>query len=103
MPTFWWIRIGLAATRELEVYGWASWSPRKGILVLRNPSDQPQNFSINLTKAFDLPGESAHSFRLRSPWKEDSDTLAFLVQASQPYEFHLKPFEVLVFDATPWR
>src|SRR5262249_44434003 len=24
-----------------EVYGWASWSPRKGILVLRNPDDKP--------------------------------------------------------------
>src|SRR5579864_1453622 len=44
---------------QLEVYGWASWSPRKGILVLRNPSDHPQNISIDIAKAFDLPRESA--------------------------------------------
>ena len=25
---------------QLEVYGWASWNPRKAILVLRNPSDK---------------------------------------------------------------
>ena len=29
-----------------EVYGWASWRPGKGILVLRNPSESPQDFSI---------------------------------------------------------
>ena len=26
---------------KLEVYGWASWTPAKAILVLRNPSDKP--------------------------------------------------------------
>ena len=30
---------------RLEVYGWASWSPEKAILTLRNPSDQPQDFT----------------------------------------------------------
>ena len=26
---------------ELKVYGWAAWSPRKGILTLRNPAGRP--------------------------------------------------------------
>ena len=30
-----------------EVYGWASWSQRKGILVLRNPTDQPADFAAD--------------------------------------------------------
>lgn len=39
----------------LEVYGWASWTPAKGILVLRNPSDKAQTISIKLQDAFELP------------------------------------------------
>ena len=39
----------------LEVYGWASWAPREGILVLRNPSDKAQTIDIKLQDAFELP------------------------------------------------
>ena len=38
-----------------EVYGWASWSKRKGILALRNPKDEPGRISIEIGKAFELP------------------------------------------------
>ena len=86
---------------QLEVYGWASWSPRKGILVLRNPSDQPQNISIDIAKAFDLPPNATRTFRLHSPWKEDAAAPSITIQAGQPREFRLKPLEVLVLDATP--
>jgi hypothetical protein len=86
---------------QLEVYGWASWSPHKGILVLRNPSDQPQAISVDIAKAFDLPRGAAQTFRLHSPWKEDRTAPAITVQGGQPHEFRLKPFEVLVLDATP--
>ena len=42
---------------KLEVYGYASWSPRKGIVMLRNPSDRPQIFSWTCT-AFELPPDA---------------------------------------------
>ncbi len=38
-----------------EVYGWASWSPRKAILVLRNPDGMAKNFTLDAKKAFELP------------------------------------------------
>ena len=38
-----------------EVYGWASWSKRKGIIGLRNPSDKPGRITIDIGKAFELP------------------------------------------------
>jgi hypothetical protein len=38
-----------------EVYGWASWTPRKGILVLRNPGDREKTIRIKLQDAFELP------------------------------------------------
>src|SRR5208337_3203570 len=38
-----------------EVYGYASWSPRKGILMLRNPDVQPREFALDVASAFELP------------------------------------------------
>src|ERR1035438_4119376 len=56
----------------LEVYGWASWTPRKGILVLRNPSGQPQSIRIRLRGVFELPPSAAQAYAARSPWKDDA-------------------------------
>jgi len=44
--------------KQLEVYGWASWSPRKGIVTLRNPSDKPQQFELDLERAYELPADT---------------------------------------------
>jgi len=85
----------------LEVYGWASWTPKRAVLVLRNPSDKPQNISIDVAQAFELPVNQARTFQMRSPWKEDHERPAVKVTAGQVRDFSLKPFEVLVLDGTP--
>ena len=51
----------------LEVYGWASWTPGKGILVLRNPSDQAKTIRIKLQDAFELPLGSRAGVRCKEP------------------------------------
>lgn len=85
----------------LEVYGWASWSPRKAVLVLRNPSDKAQTIDIDIAKAFEFPPNTARSYAVHSPWKEDRQQESVRVTAGQPHVFSLKPFEVLVLDGTP--
>lgn len=41
-----------------EVYGYASWKKgTKGIVILRNPSDQPQTFTASLGKLLELPSD----------------------------------------------
>jgi hypothetical protein len=85
----------------LEVYVWASWTPRKGILVLRNPSDQARTIRVKLQDAFELPQGAAQTYSAKSPWKEDAIRPAILLRAQQEHEFHLAPFEVLTLDATP--
>ncbi|HWG22304.1 MAG TPA: hypothetical protein VG225_17395 [Terracidiphilus sp.] len=85
----------------LEVYGWASWSPAKGTLVLRNPSDKPQNFRITLQNAFELPAGAAQNYTARSPWKDDAAKPAIPLHAREAHEVHLAPFEVLTLDVTP--
>ncbi len=84
-----------------EVYGWASWSKRKGVLALRNPAEQPSRIAVDIGKAFELPEGAARKYSLRSPWKSDALVEEIQLSAGTEHSFELKPFEVLVFDATP--
>jgi hypothetical protein len=86
---------------KAQVYGWASWSKRKGILTLRNPEDQPAEMTLDIGQVFELPPDAAKKFSLRSPWKEDADKSPLELSAGQPKNVTLRPFEVLVFDAIP--
>ena len=86
---------------QLQVYGWASWSLRKGILVLRNPADKPQHIAIDIGDAFELPPGSKQDYRAHSPWKDDASAKDLILHPGQSHAFQLHPFEVLVLDATP--
>ena len=85
----------------LEAYGWASWTPRKGILVLRNPSDREQSIQIKLQDAFELPPGAEQAYSAKSPWEEDRSHAAIDLRAQQTHEFRLAPFEVLTLDILP--
>jgi len=85
----------------LEVYGWASWKPGKGILVLRNPGNRERTIRIKLQDAFELPPGAAQEYSAMSPWKEDAGRPALVLRAQQEHEFHLAPFEVLTLDILP--
>ena len=86
---------------KLGVYGWAAWSPAKGILTLRNPSDQRQSISIDVGQAFELPPESPRRFLARSPWRHDNTATPTSLEAGQEHTFTLRPFEVLTLEALP--
>jgi hypothetical protein len=86
---------------KLEVYGWGSWNARKGILVLRNPSDKPQTFSVDVAALLELPPSTAKVFEGRSPWKGTTGAYRFV--AGTPQDVELKPFEVLTLDLNPRR
>jgi len=81
-----------------EVYGWASWAPRKGILVLRNPDNKPAAFTADVEKLFELPPGAARTFHLRSPWEENRSQPEVEMEAGQAHTFNLKPFEVMVLE-----
>ncbi len=84
-----------------EIYGWASWSKRKGVIALRNPNPSVSEIKIDIKKAFELPTKAARKYRLTSPWKEDSAKPVITLQAGSTYSFTLQPFEILVYDAEP--
>ncbi|HEU4634900.1 MAG TPA: enterotoxin, partial [Edaphobacter sp.] len=87
----------------LQVYGWASWSKEKSILVLRNPSDKPQEITLDAGAALELPVGAARRFRSRSPWGEDASKPEISLVAGTPHRFQLKPFQVLTLDLEPAR
>lgn len=84
---------------KLEVYGWAAWCPRKGSIVLRNPSDKEQSFNFDLADALQLP--PGYKFEAISPWKSDAHMRHEPVETGNPLTFTLKPFEVLTLDLMP--
>jgi len=86
---------------RLEPYGWASWTPAKATLVLRNPKDAPQRIAVDVAEAFELPAGAPRRYRARSPWAEDRGKGPLALSAGTPHVFRLAPFEVLTLDAVP--
>jgi hypothetical protein len=83
---------------NLEVYGMASWRPEKGIVFLRNPSEQSLEYVLDLNQVFELPKTYRGTFNLKSPWKEDSSDKVLTVNSNVAHTITLKPFEVLVLE-----
>jgi hypothetical protein len=84
-----------------QVYGWASWTPRKGILVLRNPEDRIAQITLDLGRALELPRPEKRNFLLQSPWKEEKHQKPLRLSAGRAHTFTLKPFEVIFLEAIP--
>ena len=87
--------------KKLEVYGWASWSPGRGIITLRNPSGNQQSFALDVGPAFELPPDAPRQFMARSPWFRDSGRSAIRFRAGTERAMLLAPFEVLTLEAEP--
>ena len=88
-----------ADPRKLEVYGWAAWSPKKGIVTLRNPSDHAQEFLLDVSQAFELPSGAGRSYRVSNVWASRSAPKQLVTGGKEKIE--LKPFEVLTLEAIP--
>ena len=83
-----------------EVYGWAAWSPKKGILTLRNPVGHVQTLAIDPAKVFELPAGAAQKYSIVNPYKDQVVEVTGL-RAGEETKFKLRPFEVLVVEALP--
>ncbi|HUD84688.1 MAG TPA: hypothetical protein VMQ67_14350 [Candidatus Saccharimonadales bacterium] len=88
------------APADREVYGWAAWSPKKGILTLRNPSAKAAEISIDPARVFELPEGAAQNYTVVNPFKDQSVEVTKL-RAGEETPFKLQPFEVLVVEALP--
>lgn len=89
--------------RQLQVYGWAAWSPEKGIITLRNPSDKKQTYALDVARAFELPARAPRKYHARSPWLKDRDSKSLSFTGGEPKTLTLAPFEVINLEASPER
>ena len=86
----------------LAIYGWASWTPQKSILVLRNPSAQAQSFRLDAQTALQLPRGAARQFRVVTRWRSAGQSAGpSRLDAGNVQPVPLEPFGVLVMEATP--
>ena len=83
-----------------QIYGYASWSPRKGILVLRNPSDKTCEIEVNLQSMLELPAANSGPYRITPRWQRGTRS-EFTADAKEPFPVHLGPFEMIVLEAFP--
>ena len=84
-----------------EPYGYASWSPRKGILALRNPGEKPASLTLDLAVALELPEGAPRKYVLASPWKKETQRPKLTLEAGRAHALELAPFETRVLEAVP--
>jgi len=87
--------------KQLQVYGWSSWTPLRGIITLRNPNAVQQRFDLDVEHAFELPPEGARRYSARSPWFRDGGKRPITLRAGTGHTLLLAPFEVLTLQAEP--
>ncbi len=85
---------------NLEVYGFASWKPGKGIIMLRNPDELTVSYDLKLDEAFELPTDNEFEFQMRDPRISEDSQIVESVTSKDTLKLLLKPFEtkLLEFD-----
>jgi hypothetical protein len=86
---------------KLQIYGWAAWSPQKGIITLRNPSNKEQSYALDIVRAFELPLSAPRRFEAHSPWMKERDRKPFHLIAGEIHKLTLAPFEVMNLEILP--
>ncbi|HEY4153799.1 MAG TPA: hypothetical protein VGM24_00175 [Puia sp.] len=84
-----------------EVYGWAAWSPRGGVISIRNPSDQKKIFKINTRAVFELPSGTPSRFNFYDARVKMNGKNKLVISNAASFDLELQPFEVKVLNALP--
>ncbi|MCP4367544.1 MAG: hypothetical protein GY797_05420 [Deltaproteobacteria bacterium] len=83
---------------NLGVYGFASWSPQKGIITLRNPSGDTKLFKIDLDEILELPSGFSGGYLLNPVYSAGSKSLK--LENNISLDIQLKPFETKIYEVT---
>ncbi len=82
---------------QLQVYGWAAWSPKGWIVTLRNPSDKPQSWTLDIETALQIPQGAQIGLEASDPFGKADAAPVHL----DPHHavISLAPFEVRTFES----
>lgn len=76
-----------------EIYGFASWNPEKATLSLRNPSEKPLTFKVNVRDVLQIPAKYKSNYSFTDAKNNDEK-----VAGGEEFTVTLAPFEVKVMD-----
>jgi hypothetical protein len=88
---------------NMEVYGFGSWTPRKGILMLRNPDDKPVTFKFIPDNSLEIPNGYNGIFILKNVLKEQQDQPAYKIASGDSCSLAFGPFETKILELFPQR
>jgi hypothetical protein len=92
-----------------DIYGYASLGKEKGIVILRNPSDKAQTYTLNLDKVLEMPaGQTAKAitptviFNSSAAYENEGSATAFQPtwpkDTATPIDWTLPPFTTILFE-----
>ena len=84
---------------KLEVYGHAAWNGKTAIIVLRNPSNMPQAYSLEPIRALELPPTTKGHLSMRDVYL-DSEEPPVEMDVRGSKVIKLRPFEVLTLQGS---
>jgi hypothetical protein len=88
---------------NMEVYGFGSWTPHKGIITLRNPDDKPVTFNFIPDNILEIPYDFRGNFLLKSALKDAQEQTAVKIGSSDTCRLEIGPFETKILEVTPER
>ena len=85
-----------------EVYGYASWSPGKAFITLRNPSAHPVSYPLDLKASLNLPQGASENYTLKELFPEnDVRPIEMNAAAGHSVSIDLPPLAVRIIELTP--
>lgn len=81
-----------------EVYGYAGWAAKKGVLTLRNPTSKTKTFVLNVKQALDIPAGSNDNYQFFDARTASKKTL----YKGKTFVVKLAPHEVKVMNGRPY-
>ena len=92
-------RIGGDPTK-LAIYGWAAWGSNKSIISLRNPSDKPQVYYLDVEHDLELPAGAPQSYQVSLNYISKNGSKK-PTKINQSALVTLAPFETVVILLAP--
>jgi len=80
---------------KAEVYGYAGWAAKKGVLTLRNPTAHVKTFMVDVQKVLDIPAGYTSDYA----FYDAKTNLHQKYYTGKSFLVRLAPFEVKVMDA----
>ncbi|TSJ37373.1 enterotoxin [Mucilaginibacter corticis] len=79
-----------------QIYGYAGWAEKKGVLTLRNPGSTPKSISISTTQIFEIPSDSDNTYTFYNARTQSHEK----VYSGSTITVKLAPYEVKIMNAT---